>query len=182
MGVTPLLTNSQGRDFCPYLFKPINNWMNVNFIDKIEKVYVNINRLLLDYTLFKDNISDVVNHDNKVLVQRKFHLILNNINQCNLDATPYTKDVIELLKPYLNFDSVTYRFVMPNTCYNWHQDTGQNCLHIPLITNLGCRFVYENRAFYMPADGSVYYVNNSKLHTFVNAGSEPRLHLTFETL
>jgi hypothetical protein len=34
----------------------------------------------------------------------------------------------------------------------------------------------------MPADGSAYVVNNGIPHSFMNAGSEPRLHLTFENL
>ena len=107
----------------------------------------------------------------------------NNTYQYDqLDNISYTKETIDKISEIFTFDSVNYRYVMPNTAYNWHSDIGANCLHIPLITNEGCRFVYENKSFFMPADGTLYTVNNGKPHTFVNAGSKPRLHLTFEIL
>jgi hypothetical protein len=156
--------------------------MKVHFIDRLDNISVNVNKLLLEFELFKDRIIDVTNHGNAVLVQKKFHLILNNKESEDLNKVEYTLSVINQLKEHLEFDSVTYRFVMPNTCYNWHNDAGEICLHIPLITNPGCHFVYDHRAFSMPADGSVYVVNNGRMHTFVNAGASPRLHLTFEKL
>lgn len=156
--------------------------MKVHFIDRLDKVFVNVHKLLFEFEQFKDKVTDVNNHGNAVLVQKKFHLILNNNRAEDIEKAAYTLSVIKELKDHLDFDSVTYRYVMPNTCYNWHYDTGQFCLHIPLITNTGCHFVYEHKSFTMPADGSVYIVNNGKMHTFVNAGPSPRLHLTFEKL
>ena len=156
--------------------------MNVNFIDRLETISVNVNKLLFEYQIFKDKVIDVLHHGNAVLVQRKHHLILNHKEDVDLHKASYTVSIINELKKSLDFDSVTYRFVMPNTCYNWHRDTGLLCLHIPLISNPGCHFLYEHRAFPMPANGTVYIVNNGKMHTFVNAGNDPRLHLTFEKL
>lgn len=182
MGVTTLLTNSQGRDFCPYLFIYINIRMKVHFIERLDKISVNVNKLLFDFETFKDKVTEVNNHGNAILVQKKFHLILNNKEADDIEKANYTVSIIKQLKEHLEFDSVTYRYVMPNTCYNWHNDIGEICLHIPLITNPGCHFVYNHRSFSMPADGSVYIVNNGKMHTFINAGSVPRLHLTFEKL
>lgn len=43
------------------------------------------------------------------------------------------------------------------------------------------KYVAE-RIIEMLADGSVYIVNNSMMHTFVNAGDEPRIHLTLKKL
>ena len=156
--------------------------MNVQYIETLPDISVNINKLLFEFDKFKDYVGDVNNHGNKVLVQKKCHLILNDRTNYDLDVAPYTSSIISRLKSILSFDSVTYRFVMPNTCYNWHTDTGKICLHIPLITNPGCWFIYERRSFQMPADGSVYIVNNSRPHTFINSGENPRLHLTFENL
>lgn len=154
----------------------------VPYIDAVKNITVNINKLLYEFEPLRDKVEDVVNHGNKVLVQRKFHLLLDNTYNTDVSTVPYTMTIAEQLIKVVPYNSINYRYVMPNTCYNWHHDTGKCCLHIPLITNPGCFFVYANRSFSMPADGTVYIVNNEKFHTFINAGSEPRLHLTFEIL
>jgi hypothetical protein len=152
------------------------------FIDRLPNFHVDILRLLSEYRTIEDRMEDVTNHGNSVLVQKKFHLIKNNEKNLVTDSLIYTSEIIDKILSIEHFDSVTYRLVLPNTCYNWHFDTGKICAHIPLITNPGCRFVYDTKAFAMPSDGSVYVVNNSIHHSFMNAGSEPRLHLTFENL
>jgi hypothetical protein len=121
---------------------------------------------------------------NSIIVQRKFHLMRMDEfdDRVDLSSVPYVMEMAEKVKPLLDFNSITYRIVMPNTCYNWHVDLGKNCIHIPLTTNEGCWFVFENRCFRMPADGTVYIVNNERPHTFMNSGTTERLHLTFETL
>lgn len=154
----------------------------VQFVEKIPNVYVNINKLIYEFETIKNEVHDVNDHGNQVLVQRKFHIMIENCYNEDIPDLPYTKEISEKLSAVLKYNSINYRFVMPNTCYNWHQDTGLYCLHIPLVTNIGCKFVYENRCFSMPADGSVYIVNNGKMHTFINAGPTARLHLTYETL
>jgi hypothetical protein len=151
------------------------------FVDRQPNLKFDITRLISEYNLNEDKMEDVTNHGNAVLVQRKFHLLKNGVYQ-DVSSMPYTAEVIDSVMQMQEFDSVTYRIVLPNTCYNWHVDTGKFCVHIPLITNPGCRFVYETRAFSMPADGSAYVVNNGIPHTFVNAGTDPRLHLAFENL
>lgn len=154
----------------------------IPYIDTLNQVSVHINKLMLEFELIKDKFKDVSHHDNKVLVQKKYHLMMHHKFEDVIEQMPYTKSVAEELFNHLPYNSINYRYVMPNTCYNWHQDTGLCCLHIPLITNPGCWFVYEHKSFFMPANGSVYIVNNGKMHTFINAGSEPRLHITFEIL
>lgn len=155
---------------------------NVVYIDRYPNLFVNVNKLILEFNSIQHLLEDVTNHNNKTMVQKKFHLIKCGDRNPLLDTLFYTLSIAGILKSTLQYNSITYRSIMPNTCYNWHTDTGKICYHIPLITNSGCWFVYENRCFSMPADGSVYVVNNSRPHTFINAGSEPRIHLTFEIL
>lgn len=155
---------------------------NVVYIDRYPNLFVNVHKLILEFNSIQNLLEDVTNHNNKTLVQKKLHLIKCGDRSPLLDTLSYTLSIADLLKSTLPYNSITYRSIMPNTCYNWHTDTGKICYHIPLITNSGCWFVYENRCFSMPADGSVYVVNNSRPHTFINAGSEPRIHLTFEIL
>jgi hypothetical protein len=156
--------------------------MKVEYIEKIPDISADVNLLLTEFKKIEDKLTDVTDHGNAVLVQRKFHLMKGRKFTDDIKDMSYTKKIVHTLLQVSYFDSVNYRFIMPNTCYNWHFDKGQSCMHIPLITNEGCRFVYENHNFSMPSDGSVYMVNNGRLHTFINAGREPRLHLTFEIL
>ena len=152
------------------------------YLDRLPDTKFDLQKLVQEYKTVENLLVDVTNHNNATLVQCKFHLILKGAVHPNLDDLPYTKSVIQEIFVLEKFNSVTYRAICPNTCYNWHIDEGKTCVHIPLITQVGARFIYENRNFHMPADGSAYVVNNGIPHTFANAGNEDRVHLTFENL
>ncbi len=62
------------------------------------------------------------------------------------------------------------------TCYTYHQDYTRR-VHIPLITNENCFFVIDDEVIRYPADGSVYIADTRRMHTFVNASTQNRLHL-----
>ena len=70
------------------------------------------------------------------------------------------------------------RFLMkpPRSCLSWHRDPDKR-LHIPIITNKGCKMVIENEAFHMPADGKAYITDNTKYHNFFNGSELDRVHL-----
>jgi len=104
-----------------------------------------------------------------------------DFNSGILDLMPHTNKVVEYLKSKFPIVSVTYRVLPPNIVYKWHTDSGTPYYHIPLITNSGCWFVYEHTCFHMPSDGSLYKVSTSRPHTFMNGGSEYRVHLIGET-
>ena len=147
---------------------------SINYIEKISDVTVDV-KLLLNEAKILDS-----QHWMDSFTQTKICVQENNLWMNFTENMTYTKSVIDNLKKYMPFNSVYYRYVKPLTCYNWHVDIMSTCLHIPLTTNFGCKFVYEDAVFTMPADGSVYMVNNSKPHTFINAGNEPRLHITMD--
>jgi hypothetical protein len=76
----------------------------------------------------------------------------------------------------------------PYSSYIAHMDPTPR-IHIPIITNDNCRFFYpkeENTlGDFMAADGSVYWVDTRKYHTFINNSPYPRIHIvavTKETL
>ena len=75
------------------------------------------------------------------------------------------------------------RFLMkpPRSCLSWHRDPEKR-LHIPVITNPGCRMVIEDESFHMPADGSLYITDNTKYHNFFNGGEINRIHLVASLL
>ena len=62
------------------------------------------------------------------------------------------------------------------TCYSYHWDLSSR-IHLPLIANEDCFFVIEDEVYRTPADGSVYRVDTTKKHTFVNASFEKRIHV-----
>jgi hypothetical protein len=68
--------------------------------------------------------------------------------------------------------------VNPRTCYSIHSDPYPR-IHIPVITNNQCLFCFpESGAMeYLPADGTSYYVDTTKKHTFINCSTVPRVHL-----
>lgn len=144
-----------------------------------EQFKVNVEDLIKEYLLLKDRFKDGNKHTN-VLVQKCLFLMKQNTYLEFIKEVPYTHSILETLKNRFEFNTVVYRLIMPNTVYDWHSDTGHFCFHIPIITNQGCRFIYEKENFYLEADGTIYIVNQKKHHTFCNAGKEPRVHLIME--
>ena len=154
--------------------------MNPEYIDLLPDYKVDLDKLLEEYHMVKHLLSDRKRPNSPVLIQRALNLVSGHRPTDTLDSLPHTLNVVKHLMATYSFNTVSYRCIMPDTCYSWHTDFSEVCLHIPLITNEGCRFVYEDKSFYMPADGSVYVVNNEKPHSFMNGGTEPRVHITFE--
>ena len=61
-------------------------------------------------------------------------------------------------------------------CYSMHRDETPR-IHIPLITNPACFFLFPPQGLtYMPI-GSVFWTDTRKLHTFINCSDQARLHL-----
>jgi hypothetical protein len=67
-------------------------------------------------------------------------------------------------------------WVYPFTCYTMHRDTSRR-IHIPLISNKECYFVFKNLAPIHLEVGKVYITDTTKFHTFMNCSDKPRLHL-----
>ena len=85
---------------------------------------------------------------------------------------PYTNS---LLTKY----NVGYARVMMlhgKDCYTYHKDKTKR-IHIPIETNENNFFVMEDTVFRLPADGSVYEVDTTHIHTFVNASISRRTHI-----
>lgn len=69
----------------------------------------------------------------------------------------------------------------PYQCYSYHVDPTQR-IHIPLITNPNCFMIIDDILYRYPADGNYYLADTTKVHTFVNASKEDRLHIVGGTL
>ena len=67
-------------------------------------------------------------------------------------------------------------WVNGKSCYSLHSDDSPR-LHIPLITNPHCMFIFPNKPelIHLPL-GNVYAVNTINQHSFCNFSNTPRLH------
>lgn len=92
---------------------------------------------------------------------------------------PYTIEVCEAVKSIFDFNFVLFRLMEPHTTLSWHVDADcePNSYHVPITTNSGCFFITDVWSLAMHECGQLYRVFTHDFHTFVNAGTTPRLHL-----
>lgn len=64
----------------------------------------------------------------------------------------------------------------PYACYSMHRDESPR-IHIPIVTNSQCFFVFKKGLIEHLSLGNVYWVDTRKFHTFINCSEFPRLHL-----
>lgn len=85
-------------------------------------------------------------------------------------------EYVNFILKKLNMTRTRVMKMAPKTCYSYHQDPSKR-IHIPLITNEKCFFVVADEVIRLPADGNYYVIDTTKLHTFVNASFEDRIHI-----
>ena len=88
----------------------------------------------------------------------------------------YFEEVYNEISKHFKIGRVRILLKEPRSTLSWHRDPEPR-LHIPIITNKGCRMVIEEVCRHMPADGSVTITNNTKYHNFFNGGEQDRIHL-----
>lgn len=88
----------------------------------------------------------------------------------------YKGTIIETLINQFNLKRTRLMWANPYTCYSMHKDTTPR-IHIPMITNPECYFVFKTGIIqHMPA-GAVYWTDTTAPHTFMNCSNISRLHL-----
>jgi len=100
----------------------------------------------------------------------------NSFNNLN----PYFKNTIfEKIIDQYNLKRTRLMWIGPYKCYSLHYDLTAR-IHIPLITDPNCFFVFKNETassiFHLPA-GYTYWVDTTQMHTFINCSNTFRLHL-----
>ena len=62
--------------------------------------------------------------------------------------------------------------------YTWHRDPTPR-IHIPIVTNDKCFFSFPNNSIneVLKADGSIYWTDTRKLHSYINMSEDIRLHI-----
>ena len=88
----------------------------------------------------------------------------------------YIEEVYNQITKKFKLGRVRFLMKPPRSCLSWHRDPEMR-LHIPIITNVGCKMVIEDEAFHMPANGDGYITDNTKYHNFFNGSEIDRVHL-----
>lgn len=99
----------------------------------------------------------------------------NELDHVNLNSS-FTNTVFESLINQFKLIRTRLMWVGPYACYSVHKDTTPR-IHIPLITNPECYFVFRNGSITHLSAGNVYWVDTTRFHTFMNCSKYHRLHL-----
>lgn len=95
---------------------------------------------------------------------------------CN-NLNPFFKNTIfEKIIQEFNIYRTRFMWVSPMSCYSLHKDLSYR-LHIPLVTNIDCYFLFRKTGLVHLPCGKVYEVNSREEHTFINCSEKPRLHI-----
>jgi hypothetical protein len=81
----------------------------------------------------------------------------------------------EIINKY-KFRRTRLMWVGPYACYSMHKDSTPR-VHIPLITNSECYFVFKSGIIKNLESGQVHYTDTRFFHTFMNCSDQYRLHL-----
>jgi hypothetical protein len=94
----------------------------------------------------------------------------------NALLNPYFKDTIfeELIVKY-KITRARFMWLKPYSCYSMHKDDTAR-IHIPIVTNDHCYFVFRDKGCFKLPAGSVYLVDTTQYHSAMNCSAEWRLH------
>ena len=66
----------------------------------------------------------------------------------------------------------------PGTSYHVHIDPNMYAMHMPIITNSGCKMIINNESFHMEV-GKLCICETTEMHSAFNAGQENRYHIVW---
>lgn len=72
-------------------------------------------------------------------------------------------------------------WMMPDKAYPMHCDYESIRFHVPILTNPYCFFMHGNNEIYTMPYGNMYHIITDDVHTAMNYGLYPRLHLVYTT-
>ena len=121
---------------------------------------------------------DTTNHEEQRLEKVEEHLYTE---LCPEFKDTYVEEVYNLITSKFKLGRVRFLMKPPRSCLSWHRDPEMR-LHIPIITNEGCRMIIEDTSFHMPSNGNGYITDNTKYHNFFNGSEVDRVHLVATVL
>ena len=114
--------------------------------------------------------------------------IVDGLESLRLYNGASEKDFCQIHEKFLNteFENIINDFKLyrsrimimeGKTCYSFHADSTWR-LHVPIVTNNDCVFYFpEYNQHYHLELGTVYLVNTTEKHTFINASQNQRVHM-----
>ena len=99
----------------------------------------------------------------------------NELAYTNLN-TFFAGTVFEQLINQYQLTRTRLMWLNPMSCYSMHRDSTPR-IHIPLITNPECYFVFKQGIIHHMPVGAVYRVDTTQFHSFMNCSNHTRLHL-----
>ena len=150
---------------------------------------IDINRITDELS----NLSDIMKKENQIMLQttsklsnkdmffgvgsfkeyRDMGLKESDFDSPLFDDMPYINSILHELKMYRS----RILILKPKSCYSYHVDASPR-IHIPIITTPNNFMVIEDKCYWMPANGSAYYTDTERMHTFVNADLKvTRIHI-----
>ena len=93
------------------------------------------------------------------------------------EINPFFKNTIfeDIIKKY-DLKRTRLMWMTPKSSYSIHTDAYAR-LHIPLITNKECFFIFKEGIQFHLSVGHVWWVNTKLNHTYLNFSDNSRLHL-----
>lgn len=102
--------------------------------------------------------------------------IQNKESEYNLLNPVFVGTIFEKIINQYKLTRTRLIWMYPMSCYSMHNDPTPR-VHIPLITNEQCYFIFKRGLIQHFPVGHVYYTDTRYHHTFVNCSEEKRLHL-----
>ena len=148
-------------------------------IEKIKKEIENIkceSQILLQGDSINDNPERLKSRVDKGQVNAWERKQIEQFDPLSITVPLFEAPTINLIMKKYNLYCTRLMTVQPKTCYTYHIDKIKR-LHIPIYTNEHNFFIIDDILYRLPADGSIYSVDTTKIHTFVNASMEKRIHI-----
>lgn len=167
----------------------------MDFITRLNKNY-NFNQIRNEVLGIVEEFSPLFKSDKSNGISLQYYDDPSWNNSNNREVTPYEQKIVnsmsyvvdtELEKLLKNNNLFRARiFVIPafKTGYSIHRDPTRR-FHMPIESNPECYFMYYPggpdstglRQEYMKPDGSMYQVDTTQFHTFVNDSDTERIHI-----
>jgi hypothetical protein len=112
-----------------------------------------------------------INKPNKMIIEPAYKHINPKLKGGAIDRWLHDHNEFRIVRLRL-------MYMNPRSCYSIHSDPYPR-IHLPVITNPQCLMIwpFENIIEHLPANGSSFFVDTTKKHTFINCSEVPRIHL-----
>ncbi|MEQ1723161.1 MAG: aspartyl/asparaginyl beta-hydroxylase domain-containing protein [Pseudobdellovibrio sp.] len=130
-----------------------------------------------------DGVGSLYNYEKKEFIAptEKFNILNNVFVSTEVESLYMFVKNFAMQNYQVNIGRVRLMRLEPKTCLTYHLDLEEFRFHVPLISNEKCFFVVNDLVYRMSDTSTLYKFKTNLLHTAVNASTEIRDHLVFDT-